>query len=149
MPRIYFKTHVAAPVNKVAAGFNHTLFLRLAPPFPKVDVTRFDGCLKGDEVHLVLNFLLFKQHWHSTIVQHVHKHDHFEFVDQGTTLPWPLTFWHHQHIVMAAPRGSYIIDQIYYRAVNRLLGALSYPFLWLLFAYRKPIYRRIFGTSSR
>ena len=61
-------TSVHQSVSDVWAGFDRQLFNQLSPPFPPVDVVRFDGCLRGDVVHLRLNFLLFKQDWTSDII---------------------------------------------------------------------------------
>ena len=58
-------TPVHQSVSEVWSGFDRQLFDQLSPPFPPVDVVRFDGCLRGDVVHLRLNFLLFKQDWTS------------------------------------------------------------------------------------
>ncbi|RYY31690.1 MAG: hypothetical protein EOO04_00280 [Chitinophagaceae bacterium] len=44
---IILRTPVRQSPDQVWAGFDRTLFDRLSPPFPPVDVVRFDGCLKG------------------------------------------------------------------------------------------------------
>ncbi len=96
MPLV-LKTHVTQPVYVVWQGFDRTLFNRLSPPFPPVDVVRFDGCLKGDVVHLRLNFLFFRQDWTSLIVDQQTTDDEIYFIDQGTRLPFFLAYWHHRH----------------------------------------------------
>ena len=61
------KTEVEVSVNQVREGFTKDLFLKLNPPFPKVRLKRFDGCLKGDIVEMELNFGLWKDRWRSDI----------------------------------------------------------------------------------
>jgi hypothetical protein len=63
--RIRITTLVTQNYRQVADRFDQNLFKALNPPFPPVKLLRFDGSRKGDEVHLQLNFLLFKQVWKS------------------------------------------------------------------------------------
>ena len=155
---LILKTKVSASVNNVWAGFDRALFDQLSPPFPPVDVVRFDGCLKGDVVHLRLNFLLFKQDWISAIVdqqsrQTAGRTDEIFFIDEGTQLPFFLAYWRHRHLILRddstnTPNGpAIIVDDITFRTPFWLTDYLFYPLLWLQFAYRKPIYRRIFNKN--
>lgn len=155
---LLLSTPVRQSVTQVWVGFDRQLFNRLAPPFPPVEVVRFDGCLKGDVVHLRLNFILFKQDWISDIVdqQTVHNQgipegpDEIFFVDQGTRLPFFLRYWQHRHRLVHDSKtgGTVIIDDITFRTPSRLTDLLFYPLMWLQFAYRKPIYRRVFGERN-
>lgn len=148
---LLLKTPVRQSPPTVWAGFNRDLFDRLSPPFPPVDVVRFDGCKRGDTVHLRLNFLLFRQDWVSLIVDQQtietgNGIDEIFFVDHGTKLPFFLTYWQHRHRLLRLPSGGTVIaDDISFRTPFRLMDYLLYPVLWLQFAYRKPIYRRVFG----
>ena len=145
---LLLKTHVRQSLPTVWAGFDRSLFDRLSPPFPPVDVVRFDGCRQGDVVHLRLNFLLFKQDWISLIIDQQTSSDEIYFIDQGTQLPFFLRFWHHRHRLLRDPAGgTIIIDDITFRTPFRLTDYLMFPLMWLQFAYRKPIYRRVFGTT--
>ncbi|PRY35462.1 ligand-binding SRPBCC domain-containing protein [Spirosoma oryzae] len=147
---ILLTTQVRQPVDQVWAGFNRTLFDRLSPPFPPVDVVRFDGCLTGDVVQLRLNFLVFRQEWTSHIVDQQTTADEIYFVDQGTKLPFFLAYWHHRHrLLRDSSGGTRIVDDITFRTPYRLTDYLLYPVMWLQFAYRKPIYRRIFGSPVK
>lgn len=152
---LLLKTPVTSSVQHVWNGFDRSLFDQLSPPFPPVDVVRFDGCLKGDTVHLRLNFLLFKQDWISLItdqrtIETANRTDEIYFIDEGTQLPFFLAYWRHRHSIVrdtAAETGddrAIIVDDITFRTPFRLTDYLFYPLLWLQFAYRKPIYRRIF-----
>jgi ligand-binding SRPBCC domain-containing protein len=146
MPRIKITTQVNADVATVSKGFTEALFMQLSPPFPPVKLLRFDGCQTADEVIIQLNFILFTQEWHSLITGHNQSVNYFDFIDEGLKLPWPLKKWRHHHIVTQNDKEqTSITDDIHYRTSNWLMDMLIYPLLWLQFAYRKPIYRRVFG----
>lgn len=149
---LLLQTSVRQPIAQVWAGFDRQLFDQLAPPFPPVEVVRFDGCLKGDVVHLRLNFIFFKQDWISDIVDQqttgMPNHpDEIFFVDQGTKLPFFLRYWRHWHRLVRDPQtgGTIVVDDITFRTPTLLTDYLFYPLMWLQFAYRKPIYRKVFG----
>ncbi|TAE75760.1 MAG: hypothetical protein EAZ85_01730 [Bacteroidetes bacterium] len=143
--RLYFKTKVNLLPEKVFEGFNEQLFLKLAPPFPPVRLQRFDGCKAGDKVVLKLFFIFFSQIWESTILKQVTTKNEIYFIDRGTKLPFFLKQWQHSHIIQSnEDGGSFIIDDIEYHTPFWLLDYLMYPSMWFIFAYRKPIYRKIF-----
>lgn len=151
--RLCLETPVSQSLPVVWAGFNQTLFEQLSPPFPPVDVIRFDGCLRGNRVHIRLNFILFKQDWISLIIDQQTTDHEIYFIDQGTQLPFFLTFWQHHHRLLRVPatttsdEQTMIVDNVTFRTPFRLTDYLMYPLLWLQFAYRKPIYRRRFRRS--
>jgi len=139
------RTTVSQSLSAVNDGFTQDLFLRLAPPFPKVALVRYDGSQPGDQVHVRLNFGLFKQDWVSRIVSRDEQPQRVEFVDRGEQLPFFLRFWEHHHILEAAPNGgTVIVDDIRYKGPWFLPSALLWPAMWGQFVYRKPIYRRVF-----
>lgn len=148
-------TPVHQSVSDVWRGFDRQLFDQLSPPFPPVDVIRFDGCLRGDVVHLRLNFLLFKQDWTSDIIdQQTLKTgdsiDEIFFIDKGVKLPFFLKFWQHRHrLLRNESDGTIIRDDITFSTPFWLLNYLMYPLMWVQFAYRKPIYRKRFGLSAQ
>ncbi|GAA4453815.1 hypothetical protein GCM10023189_19430 [Nibrella saemangeumensis] len=141
---LILKTPVNQPLPQVWAGFDRSLFEKLSPPFPPVNVVRFDGCRKGDVVHLQLNFLLFRQDWISDITDQQESPDEIYFIDEGRKLPFFLSYWRHRHRLVRRGSHTVIIDDIRYRTPTRLTDWLLFPLLWAQFAYRKPIYRRIF-----
>lgn len=150
--RLRLKTQVNQSLPVVWAGFDRALFEQLSPPFPPVEVIRFDGCLRGDQVHIRLNFLLFRQDWISLIVDQQTGDHEIYFVDQGTQLPFFLTFWQHHHQLLRVPTAAeneqtIIVDDVTFRTPFLLTDYLFYPLLWLQFAYRKPRYRRWFNRS--
>jgi len=137
-------TQVKQSLTQVKAGFNEDLFLKLNPPFPSVSLLRFDGCLKGDLVELLLDFKVGKQKWVSEITFDNETAERFEFIDEGIVLPFPFRFWKHHHILIGNAEGCQIVDSIEYKANNKLMTMLLYPLLFLQFVYRKPVYKRVF-----
>ncbi len=143
--KIKIDTQVNQSLKRVIAGFNSQLFLKLNPPFPKVKLKQFDGCLTGDVVSLELNFILFKQTWTSTIVEDKSNEKQFYFIDEGTQLPFIFKAWQHKHLLSDKEGKTVITDDISYRTPFIILDWLMYPLLYLQFKYRGPIYRRAFG----
>ena len=144
--QLALSTTVNGTIQQVFNGFNQDLFLQLNPPFPPVRVLRFDGTQIGDEVHLELNFLFFRQIWISHITAFETTETEILFVDEGRQLPFFLTSWRHRHRVVATETGTVIIDEIRFTSPNRLLDLVLLPTLYLQFLYRKPIYKRFFRT---
>ncbi len=141
---IKISTKVNQSLLKVWEGFNLELFSKLAPPFPPVEVKEFGGCLKGDKVHLELNFIFFKQDWISDIVDQKRTETEIYFIDEGTKLPFFLSYWRHQHRLVKNDEGTMIIDDITFKTPTILTDYLFYPLMYLQFLYRKPIYKKVF-----
>lgn len=141
---IEISTKVNQNLLKVWEGFNLELFSKLAPPFPPVVVKEFGGCLKGDKVHLELNFILFKQDWISDIVDQKRTESEIYFIDEGTKLPFFLSYWQHKHRLVKDDEGTLIIDEIQFKTPTILTDYLFYPLMYLQFLYRKPIYKKVF-----
>lgn len=142
---LIIETPVKQDYLKVKEGFDEKLFTRLSPPFPPVKLIKFDGSQKGDVVSLELNFLLFKQKWTSLITEDQTNEKEFFFVDEGTELPFFLKKWTHKHRIIKKGDQSIIRDEIEYEAPFKIMTWLLYPALWGQFAYRKPIYKKIFA----
>ncbi len=143
--QIKVRTYVEQPYQLVASGFTKELFMQLNPPVPPVKVLRFDGSQKGHEVHLELNFWLFKQKWISYITEAGVEPGEVWFVDEGIKLPFFLQAWRHKHRIVQHPGGgTYIIDEVEFKCPFRGFDYLFYPLLMLQFIYRKPVYKRIF-----
>ena len=129
----------------ILEAFDETLFRRLAPPFPRLRLLRFDGSRPGDvvEIELLTGFKRFR--WTSRITERQVTETEAWFTDQGQELPPPLRYWQHRHLVTNQGNGQATIhDIIDYRTNSRLLDGLLYPLMWAQFAYRKPVYRRVF-----
>ena len=144
--KIKLRTPVAASLPAVWRGFDQALFEQLSPPFPPVEVVRFGGCREGDVVDLKLSFIFFKQHWTSHIVEQRTTDREIYFIDKGTKLPFFLSYWQHKHrLIRDAAGGTIIADEIEYRTPVLLFDYLMYPLMWAQFAYRAPIYKRVFS----
>jgi ligand-binding SRPBCC domain-containing protein len=141
--RLYFKTSLDEPFLKVTAGFGRSLFEKLNPPWARADIERFDGCKKGDEVHLNLHLMGTSQKWVSLMTDDFIGQEEWFFVDEGKILPWPIKQWRHKHsVIKISETQSEIIDDIYYSAGP--FSALIYPALWATFMIRPERYRQFF-----
>ncbi len=144
--KITLRTKVNAPLSAVWHGFDESLFEKLSPPFPPVELLRFDGSYEGNVVSLELNFIFFKQKWVSHIVEQRATEEEIYFIDIGVKLPFFLSFWRHKHRLIRNPQGGTIIaDEIEYRTPFLLLDYIMYPLMWAQFAYRWPVYKKIFS----
>ena len=142
--KLVLKTNVAQAPPEVWAGFNQSLFERLAPPFPRIRLLRFDGSTTGCTVEVELNFIFFRQIWQSDITEQGETKDEIWFIDQGRRLPFFLKFWLHRHRLLRTESGTQIVDDIEYRTGSSVMDYLMFPLMWAQFAYRRPIYRRAF-----
>jgi len=143
--RLKITTSVEQDYISVMQGFNQKLFTRLNPPFPPVNLLRFDGCQRGDVVAIELNFFLFKQQWVSLILEDGLDEREFYFIDYGQKLPFFLKYWRHHHRIVKDGNRAKIVDDIHFRSPFSLTDLLLWPVLWLQFAYRKPIYQQVFS----
>ena len=143
--KIYFETGVDAPFQRVAEGFDEDLFRALKPPIMHLDVLRFDGCHKGDVVELSMGLGPLRQSWVSHITYDHTTADDMVFIDEGHKLPPPLRSWHHTHkVIRQSSTQTTIVDDIRYSTGFKVLDALIYPVMYLMFIGRKPIYKRYF-----
>ena len=148
--KLLFETTVEQSLENVRAGFTQELFEALNPPGMKAQVLRFDGCKKGDEVHLELqSFFGKKDPWVSIITEEKSTPHEWHFVDEGRVLPWPLKTWRHTHrVVKENEKESRIIDDIHYTCGPAFMGPLISPALWLAFAVRPFRYRQFFRKQT-
>ncbi|MCB0585740.1 MAG: cyclase [Phaeodactylibacter sp.] len=144
---IKIQTNVKGNYREILARFDRALFEALAPRQPKMEIVEFTGSKKGDRVHI--RFLQpLKVDWVSVITEDEISNAEAYFIDEGVQLPFPLTFWRHQHIVRKITDDtSCIIDDITFRGPNVLVTLLLYPAIYLGFYPRKKIYRRYFGKA--
>ncbi len=142
---IKIETAVNADFQTVYEAFDEQLFKALNPPLLPVKLLRFDGCKKGDEVHLQFPFGM---KWVSLITDSQLDTSGFVFVDEGQVLPFPLKKWKHQHKILRKKKMTIIVDDIQYQTPHILLDWLLYPVLYTQFLYRKPIYQRYFDKKN-
>lgn len=142
--RIHIKTEVRQSYKTVFDAFDEKLFLKLAPPYPRVRLVRFDGSKPGDIVEIEMKTGLKTYRWTSLIVAEKVTANEAYFIDEGQVLPPPLTKWLHKHLVVAAKAGTVIHDIIDYSTGYKLLDIMLYPLMLAQFSYRKPIYKKVF-----
>jgi ligand-binding SRPBCC domain-containing protein len=142
--KIEIKTPVKQDYKQVWQGFTKELFLALAPPLTPINLLRFDGCLKGHEVHLEIDFGVFTQIWCSTITEQKETAEEIYFIDEAIKLPFFLSKWKHKHRILKQEQGSLIIDQIEFESFGGFGSFSVYPTLYFQFLYRQPIYQRWF-----
>lgn len=121
------------------------LFFRNLALLPPVNLVRYDGSATGDIVSMELNFLFFKQKWTSKITDNHTDSKEYYFVDEGVELPFFLKRWKHKHRIIKEGASTIIRDEIEFKAPFGLLSLLLYPALYIQFAYRKPIYKKVFA----
>lgn len=143
--KIKIQTLVHGHFHEVYKKFDQDLFLKLTPPLVKINLARFDGCKPGDEVHLDMTFLGKKDRWVSKIVKASECSYEKYFVDEGEVLPPPLKHWRHKHVVIKSGNSKcFIVDDINYTTDIPPLDVILYPFIYLSFLYRRPVYRKYF-----
>jgi ligand-binding SRPBCC domain-containing protein len=142
--KILIKTKIEKNYQVLFSKFNVELFKALKPPLVNLDIERFDGCKKGDEIHLRMDvFGQLNQRWISLITSDFKSDYEINFVDEGALLPPPLVKWKHVHrIEKINETSSLIVDDIYFTSGNIIVDLAIYPALYLMFLYRKPIYKR-------
>lgn len=143
---IVIRTRVEKNFQLVFNRFNLDLFKALKPPFVGLDVERFDGCKKGDRVHLKITTPGKIQHWESLITSNFRGDYECNFVDEGVLIPPPLKKWTHTHRVQKINElACLIVDDIEYTSGNKFIDVLIYPALYLMFLFRVPVYKREFA----
>ena len=143
--RILVKTPLSKSYDEVFQGFSLDLFKALKPPVLSLDVNRFDGCQKGDEVHLAVGLGPLKQKWVSHIVEHGDSDKEHYFVDVGHILPPPLKHWRHTHRIIKTSEESCVVhDDIEFSSGLKVLDFFIYPALYVQFWLRIPAYKKFF-----
>jgi ligand-binding SRPBCC domain-containing protein len=142
--KILIKTRIDKNYQIIFSKFNLQLFKALKPPLVNLSVERFDGCKKGDEIHLKMDFFgLLNQKWISSITADFRSDYEIHFIDEGTLLPPPLKKWKHIHrIEKINELSSFVVDDIEYSCGNKAIDLAIYPALYLMFLYRVPIYKK-------
>lgn len=142
--KIEIKTNVEQDYKTVSGSFKVDLFKKLKPPLVGLKVKRFDGCKKGDEVHIEINTLGIKQDWNALITGNGENENEVYFIDEGIKLPNFISSWKHIHRIIKNGDSAIIIDDINYRTPNFVLDILSYPVMYIQFYFRKPVYKSYF-----
>lgn len=146
--RIQLKTKVDGNYRAVMEKFDRKLFEALKPKYGKMEIVEFTGSKKNDIVHL--RFLSpFKVEWESEIIEDGENENESYFIDEGTKLPFPLSYWKHKHVVQKITEDtSYIIDDMTFEGVHFIFTPLLYPALYIAFYPRKSIYKSFFKANK-
>lgn len=143
--KLLFETPIHLPYEKVRDQFDSRLFTFISPESIPFNLKRFDGCKLGDEIHIELGPAFYKQKWVSVITQEETNLKGWSFTDEGKVLPWPLTYWKHQHRVdKISATECMIVDDIHYECSSSVLTFLMEPFLWSVFSIRPSRYQKFF-----
>ena len=143
---IQLKTKVTGNYKAVMQRFDRELFEALKPKQAKMEIVEFTGSKKGDIVHIRFTSPI-RADWISKITEDGESDTEAYFIDEGTTLPFPLSYWRHKHIVQKIDEdSSYIIDDITFEGSNFLLSWILYPAIYFGFYPRKKIYKSFFST---
>src|ERR1051326_3408305 len=98
--RIVISTNVEQHYKTVYSRFDIHLFKKLKPPLVGLSVNRFDGCKKGDEVHIEISTLGIKQAWKALITENAENEQEIVFIDEGIVLPNFIKSWKHTHKIV-------------------------------------------------
>lgn len=143
--KLYFETELKLPFEKVRAQFTRELFVYLSPGFIPFNLKRFDGCKKGDEVHIEIGQPPLIQRWVSLITSEETNGSGWSFIDEGKVLPWPLKDWKHHHRVdKVSDTECRVVDDISFECSPAFLTPIIWPFLWSVFAIRPGRYQSFF-----
>jgi ligand-binding SRPBCC domain-containing protein len=63
-------------------------------------------------------------------------------------LPFFLSYWQHTHRIRRQGEHTAITDDIQFKTPFLLFDFLMYPVLYAQFLYRKPVYKRLFGSRE-
>jgi ligand-binding SRPBCC domain-containing protein len=142
--KIFISTPIEKNYRDVFALFNEKLFKALKPPMVKLEVERFDGCKKGDEIHLKITPLNLKtERWISHITEYHEDNEQIYFIDIGVVIPFPLKYWKHIHrIERVSENKCMVVDDIEFTSGNAVLDRLLYPIFFTMFKMRSPVYKR-------
>lgn len=143
--KILFNTPLSLPVKKIQSHFDQELFTYLSPHIVPFKLIRFDGCKKGDEIHIEFGMNGIMQKWVSLITYEGTNAKGWSFIDEGKVLPWPLSSWKHHHRVdKVSDTESIIVDDIEYECRPALMAPVISPLLWSMFALRPYRYKQFF-----
>lgn len=145
---LQLKTTVKGNYRDIIRRFDRRLFEALAPRQAKMEIVTFTGSEKGDKVHIKFTSPV-RAEWISTITENEINDQEAFFTDEGTQLPFPISYWKHKHIVRKISEDtSVIIDDITFKAQNPVLTILMCPAIFMGFYPRKKIYKKYFSNSG-
>jgi ligand-binding SRPBCC domain-containing protein len=132
-----------ASLQEVVKGFDEQLFSALNPKWMPMKVLRFDGCAPGDKVQLAIGLPPLAMAWTSEITEAGNEATRWWFVDEGTALPFFLSYWKHTHRVESREGKCRVIDHIEFEFSSPLYKLLL-PLMRKQFGYREKVYPAYF-----
>ena len=138
------KTEVEQAFAEADKTFDKDTLTKLNPKFPPYKITCFDGLEPGHRVHVEFNFGLFKDKWEYQIAEKTVTDKEWSFVDAGAKMPFFLKSWRHRYKLSDENGKTIVSDTVNFKSPFVLLDFLLYPWLYLHFLYRKPVYRQLF-----
>ena len=121
---LHLKTTVQQDFRSVFHAFDEQLFRKLAPPYPRLKLLRFDGSAPGDVVEVELQTGIRSFRWTSLITEREITDRAAWFVDEGQEVPPPLRTWRHKHLVTQHGSGAIIHDIIEYSTAYKEMGGM-------------------------
>ncbi|MCF8412762.1 MAG: SRPBCC family protein [Melioribacteraceae bacterium] len=129
---------IKAPQNEVFEFHRDTNNLPIiSPPFPKAQILSMSEIplIRGSEIVIQLNFLLFRQVWEITISEFEIPTMISDFQKRGL-----FEYWHHYHIFEPTEHGVKMIDKVEFTPPLGILGRIVNPLIFLqlelMFRYR-------------
>ncbi|WP_158735486.1 hypothetical protein [Alteribacillus sp. YIM 98480] len=89
-----YQTIVKADVERVWELFQNPKYLEVLTAFPKINVLSGEHTAQNEVIHLSIDIGIQKMDWAAEIVEVKHP---YLFVDKGIQMPFPFTYWKHEH----------------------------------------------------
>lgn len=96
-------------IDEVWPFFSNANNLVRISSYPKVSLQANPSTVKGDRLHLILNFGLFRLNW-LLVIQEVHERSFF--VDEALRIPFPFRAWRHTHSFIQQSDSTVMQDKI-------------------------------------
>ena len=108
--------------------------------FQPVKIIDWEGTFDGATAHMSFWFFGRKDFK----VKHSDNYEDensFSFKDQGLELPFGLSQWGHEHIIIERGENIEIIDRIIFSGHSKILASMAYPILIAPIFFRKVLYQ--------
>lgn len=139
------ESSINADFKKVSSGFNIELFNYLAPSFPKIEVTKFEGIQKEDLIQLKIKIGIKTLNWSGKITHFEKNQQKLYFVDIGTSLPFPFKSWKHHHLILNNGHNkTIIVDKVEHEMISPLFNFFAKMIVKSMLRPRISLYRKYF-----
>ena len=127
-------------IESARLAFSQISFLKHLMAFQPVKIIDWEGTFDGATAHM--SFWFFG--WKDFKVKHSDNYEDensFSFKDQGLELPFGLSQWGHEHIIIERGENIEIIDRIIFSGHSKILASMAYPILIAPIFFRKVLYQ--------